>query len=81
MDYVYRVKTRAVFEQNQPFYIFDFFILDDLKFDEFFLFENLWRETLLLNKFHNDHLLATAQALEKEMQPPIARTIPVKAFG
>ena len=48
-----------MFEVNQPVYIFDFFKLDDLKFDEFFIFENIWRESLLLNKFYRDHLLAT----------------------
>jgi len=62
MDYVYRLKVKAIFEPNQPFYVFDFFKLDDLKFDEFFIFENIWRESLLLNKFYQDHLYATAQA-------------------
>ena len=60
-----------MFEVNQPVYIFDFFKLDDLKFDEFFIFENIWRESLLLNKFYRDHLLATQQALDKELQPPV----------
>ena len=62
MDYVYRLKVKAIFEPNQPFYVFDFFKLDDLKFDEFFIFENIWRESLLLNKFYQDFLYATAQA-------------------
>jgi predicted SAM-dependent methyltransferase len=56
MDYVFRTKTRAMFEDSIPTYIFDFFVLEDMKFDEFFLFENIWRETLLLNKFYKDHL-------------------------
>jgi len=51
-DYVFRVKTKAVFEDAAPYYIFDFFVLGEQKFDEFFLFENVWRETLLLHKFH-----------------------------
>jgi hypothetical protein len=56
MDYVFRIKTRPIFEEEGETFIFDFFILDDLKFDEFFLYENVWRETLLLNKFYKDHL-------------------------
>jgi hypothetical protein len=58
LDYVFRVKARSMFEEGNPSLIFDFFVLDDLKFDEFFLFENIWRETLLLNKFYKEFLQA-----------------------
>lgn len=51
-----------MFEEGNPVFIFDFYVLDDIKFDEFFLFENIWRETLLLNKFYKDHLVAVAFA-------------------
>jgi hypothetical protein len=47
-----------MFEECNPSFIFDLFVLDDLKFDEFFLFENFWRETLLLNKFYKEFLQA-----------------------
>eukprot|EP00347_Sterkiella_histriomuscorum_P009457 403341144 len=47
--YCFRIKTEAIFEPEKRDYIFDFFILDDSKFDEFYLFKNIWRETLLLN--------------------------------
>ena len=62
LDYVFRVKACSMFEEGNPSFVFDFFVLDDLKFDEFFLFENIWRETLLLNKFYKDHLQALAYA-------------------
>ena len=62
LDYVFRVKARSMFEEGNPAYVFDFFVIDDIKFDEFFLFENFWRETLLLNKFYKDHLVAQAYA-------------------
>jgi len=62
LDYVFRVKARSMFEDGNPSFIFDFYVLDDIKFDEFFLFENIWRETLLLNKFYKDHLQAVSFA-------------------
>lgn len=33
--------------------IFEIFVVDDSKFDQFYLYQNLWRETLLLNKFNH----------------------------
>lgn len=51
-QYSFRIKTEAVFEENKP-YIFDFFILDDFILEEFFVFKNLWRETILLNSFQD----------------------------
>tara|TARA_B110000305_G_C18986366_1_gene424011 strand:+ start:462 stop:611 length:150 start_codon:yes stop_codon:yes gene_type:complete len=35
---------------KMPF-IFDFFVVDDLKFEQYYLYQNLWRETLLLSHF------------------------------
>lgn len=51
--YVYRVRTEAIFENNKEF-IYEFFILDDQKFEEYFLFQNLWKETLLLNHMYKE---------------------------
>ena len=49
-SYAYRLRTLNIFEQNKS-YIFDVLMInDDIKLDEFYLFENLWRETLLLHK-------------------------------
>lgn len=31
--------------------MFDFFVVDDQKFEQFYLYENIWRETLLLTHF------------------------------
>lgn len=33
--------------------VFDFFVVDDQKYEQFYLFENLWRETLLLKHFND----------------------------
>ena len=52
LDYVIRAKTEAVFKDKEN-YIFDFFIADDQKFEQFYLYQNLWRETLLLNYFND----------------------------
>lgn len=62
VDYVFRTKVKAVFEDECPYYIYDFYVLNDHKFDEYFLFENVWRETLLLHKFYKDNLSAIALA-------------------
>jgi len=48
LQYAFRIKTEAIFE-NLKEYIFDFYVLDDPKYDDFFLFKNIWRETLLLH--------------------------------
>lgn len=80
-DYVFRAKTKAVFEDAAPYYVFDFFVLGEQKFDEFFLFENVWRETLLLNKFHQEHVKAVAHAVENQLAPPVLRTLRVKQVG
>jgi hypothetical protein len=49
-NYSFRLKTLALFEQGQPTVCFDIFIVEnDVRFREFRLFENLWRETLLLH--------------------------------
>jgi len=52
-DYACRLKTQSIFEAGTPTAIFDVFVLvDDMKIKEFNLFENIWRETLLLNFLH-----------------------------
>ena len=83
LDYVFRVKAKPIFEDTTPTAaaVFEFFVLDDLKFDEFFLFENIWRETLIMNKFYKDHLQAQVYAVENQMQAPVLRTIAIKTFG
>lgn len=49
-NYSFRLRTLALFEPGQPSVCFDVFIVDnDMRFKEYRLFENLWRETLLLN--------------------------------
>lgn len=80
-DYVFRVKSKAVFEDDAPYYIFDFFVLEERKFDEFFLFENVWRETLLLHRFFRDHHKAVALAAENQLPAPVLRTLKVKQIG
>jgi len=37
LNYTYRIKTEAIFQNKQP-YIFDFFILNDPLFEQHFLF-------------------------------------------
>ncbi len=49
-DYACRLKTHSIFESGSPTAIFDVFVLaDDMKLKEFHLFDNIWRETLLLS--------------------------------
>jgi len=55
LDYAIRAKTEAVFKDKEN-YIFDFFIADDQKFEQFYLYQNLWRETLLLNYFDDPRI-------------------------
>lgn len=50
LNYSYRAMTEAIYENKQN-YFFEFFILNDPIFEQFNLFKNLWRETLLLNYF------------------------------
>ena len=52
LDYAFRAKTEAIFKGKETF-IFDFFNVDDQKFEQFYLYQNLWRETLLLNHFND----------------------------
>lgn len=40
---------------KMPF-IFDFFVVDDLKFEQYYLYQNLWRETLLLSHFDDPRI-------------------------
>jgi len=49
-DYAFRIKTLALFEpEGQKNVAFDIFVVpEDMRLKEFRLFENLWKETLLL---------------------------------
>ena len=67
IDYAFRARTEAIFK-NKEVYVFDFFNVDDHKFEQFYLYQNLWRETLLLNHFYDP----------KDQFPKVAR---VKDFG
>ena len=77
-DYMFRIKTKAVFEDLASYYIFDFYVLGDQKFDEYFMFENIWRETLLMNKFYKDHLLQVLHSQENQLPCPSLKTVKVK---
>lgn len=61
-DYAYRIKTIALFEpEGQQSVAFDIFVVqDDMRLKEFRLFENLWKETLLLFHLrkHSDKIVA-----------------------
>jgi hypothetical protein len=84
VDYVFRVKAKAVFdalESSSSYVVMDFFVVEDQKFDEYFMIENLWRETLLLHKFYKDYLLGIVKAQENMTAPPVLRVIKVKQFG
>ena len=52
-SYAYRIKSVALFEEDYPIKVFDLFFLNDtIKMKEFGLYENLWRETLLLHQLN-----------------------------
>ena len=56
INYVYRLKTNAIYEQGRV-YIFDVFIVQqDAKLAEFYLFDNLWKETLILSQVSDPRL-------------------------
>ena len=57
LEYSYRIKTIDMFDINEKQRSFDIFILDDWKFEEYFLFSNIWRETLLLHTLNEDQVL------------------------
>lgn len=50
LNYAYRAKTHALFT-GMDTHVFEFFVADDQKFEQFYLYQNLWRETLLLKHF------------------------------
>ena len=53
INYVYRLKVNAIYEQGRV-YIFDVFIVQqDAKLAEFHLFENIWKETLILSQVND----------------------------
>jgi len=41
----------------------------------------VWRETLLLHKFHQEHVKAVGHAVENQLVPPVLRTLRVKQVG
>lgn len=57
LEYSYRIKTQDMFSIDEQHRSFDIFILDDWKFEEYFLFSNIWRETLLLNSMDEDQII------------------------
>jgi hypothetical protein len=57
LEYSYRIKTHDMFESDEENKSFDIFILDDWKFEEYFLFSNIWRETLLLRTMDDPNIL------------------------
>ena len=59
INYVYRLKANAIYE-NGKVYIFDIFIAkQDAKLEQFRLFENLWKETLILSQVNDMRLQRT----------------------
>lgn len=43
----------SLFDEDYPVKIFDVFMLNDsIKLKDYHLFENLWRETLILARLH-----------------------------
>ena len=56
VNYVYRLKVNAIYEQGTV-YIFDVFIVQqDAKLAEFRLFNNLWKETLILSQVNDPRM-------------------------
>ena len=56
INYVYRLKTNAIYQQGRV-YIFDVFVIQrDAKLEEFRLFANLWKETLILSQVNDPRL-------------------------
>ena len=48
-DYSFRMLTESIFEPGAPEVVFDIFLTDsDPKLKEFSLYDNLWRETILI---------------------------------
>ena len=56
IQYMYRMKTEALYQDRGKEHIFEVYLLDDPKFSEFHLFKNIWRETLLLNKLEDPRI-------------------------
>jgi hypothetical protein len=49
LNYAYCLKTESLFEDGNPTVFFDVYVFHrDQKLIEFNVFENVWRETLLL---------------------------------
>mmetsp|Transcript_24299 Transcript_24299/g.30117 ORF Transcript_24299/g.30117 Transcript_24299/m.30117 type:complete len:107 (+) Transcript_24299:971-1291(+) len=56
VNYVYRLKANAIYEQGHT-YIFDVFIVQqDSKLADFNIFHNLWNETLILSQVTDPRL-------------------------
>lgn len=52
LNYTYRIRTEAIFDNKKANY-FDLYFVNDKMFDQFKLYENLWRETLLMHNFND----------------------------
>ena len=55
LTYTYRIKTKSIL-QNYKVKYFDIFVANDSNFEQYFLFQNLWRETLLLSYFNDNRI-------------------------
>lgn len=67
INYCFRLLTESIFEAGHREVVFDLFLADsDLKLTHFHIYDNLWRETILLDK------------LSKHQAPRIA---PIVSFG
>ena len=64
-QYSYRLKTISLFEPSYPEITFDFyFVGEDLKLKEYKLFDNLWRETLLLSHLYQKEVKVCSTVLD-----------------
>lgn len=59
LNYSYRLKTESIYNNSKEdkLLYWDFFFIDDMIFAQHYLFQNLWRETLLLNHFNDERVL------------------------
>jgi len=55
LNYAYCLKTESLFEDDNPTVFFDVYVFRDKKIIEFNVFENVWRETLLLHSLTKQH--------------------------
>lgn len=55
LTYTYRIKTKSIFQGNQVKY-FDIFVLNDPNLEQHQMFNNIWRETILLSCFNDQRI-------------------------